>query len=53
MSSRFGAMLQNRRRELGMSIQQVSNEIKLRPQTIEYFELGRLDAMPPRDMLRA
>lgn len=48
MSSRFGAMLQNRRRELGMSIQQVSNEIKLRPQTIEYFELGRLDAMPPR-----
>ena len=48
MSSRFGEMLLNRRRELGLSIQQVANVIKLRPQIIEYFELGNLAAMPPR-----
>ena len=48
MSSRFGGMLLNRRRELGMSIQQVANVIKIRPQIIEYFETANFAAMPPR-----
>lgn len=48
MSARFGELLLNRRRELGLSIQQVANTIKIRPQIIEYFELGNFAAMPPR-----
>lgn len=48
MSSRFGEMLLNRRRELGMSIQQVANVIKIRPQIIEFFETGNFASMPPR-----
>lgn len=48
MSSRFGDMLLNRRRQLGMSIQQVANVIKIRPQIIEYFETANFAAMPPR-----
>lgn len=48
MSARFGEMLLTRRRELGMSIQQVSNAIKIRPQIIEYFETGNFASMPPR-----
>ena len=37
MSSRFGGMLRERRRSLGLSIQQVANTIKIRPQIIEFF----------------
>lgn len=48
MSARFGELLLNRRRELGLSIQQVANTIKIRPQIIEYFELGNFASMPPR-----
>ncbi|MBM6867491.1 helix-turn-helix domain-containing protein [Collinsella tanakaei] len=48
MSSRFGEMLLDRRRELGMSIQQVANVIKIRPQIIEFFETGNFASMPPR-----
>ena len=48
MSARFGEMLLTRRRERGMSIQQVSNAIKIRPQIIEYFETGNYASMPPR-----
>lgn len=48
MAARFGEMLLNRRRELGMSIQQVANVIKIRPQIIEFFEMGDFAAMPPR-----
>ena len=40
MSSRFGGMLRERRRSLGLSIQQVANTIKIRPQIIEFFENG-------------
>lgn len=46
--ARFSEMLLNRRRQLGMSIQQVANVIKIRPQIIEYFENGEFTQMPPR-----
>ena len=48
MASRFGEMLQERRRERGLSIQQVANTIKIRPQIIEFFENGDFASMPPR-----
>ena len=48
MSSRFGGMLRERRRSLGLSIQQVANTIKIRPQIIEFFENGDFTSMPPR-----
>ncbi len=48
MSSRFGGMLRERRRSLGLSIQQVANTIKIRPQIIEFFENGNFTSMPPR-----
>lgn len=48
MAARFGEMLLSRRRELGMSIQQVANVIKIRPQIIEFFEMGDFASMPPR-----
>ncbi len=48
MSSRFGGMLRERRRSLGLSIQQVANTIKIRPQIIEFFENGDFASMPPR-----
>lgn len=48
MSMTFGDMLLNRRRELGLSIQQVANTIKMRPQIIEYFETNNFAAMPQR-----
>lgn len=41
-------MLLERRRQLGISIQQVSNIVKIRPQIIEYFETENFSAMPPR-----
>ena len=53
MSARFGEMLLTRRRERGMSIQQVSNAMKIRPQIIEYFETGNFASMPPRGYARA
>ena len=40
MSARFSEMLINRRRQMGMSVQQVANVIKIRPQILEYFETG-------------
>ena len=46
--ARFNEMLLNRRRQLGMSVQQVANVIKIRPQIIEYFETGDFTQMPPR-----
>ena len=48
MSARFSEMLVNRRRQLGMSVQQVANVIKIRPQIIEYFETGDFRNMPQR-----
>lgn len=48
MAARFGEMLLNRRRHMGLSIQQVANVIKIRPQIIEYFEMGDFASMPPR-----
>lgn len=48
MSARFGEMLLDRRRQLGLSIQQVANTIKIRPQIIEFFETGNFASMPPR-----
>ena len=46
--ARFSEMLLYRRRQLGMSVQQVANIIKIRPQIIEYFETGDFARMPPR-----
>ena len=48
MAAYFGDMLLERRRAMGMSIQQVANIIKIRPQIIEYFETENFAAMPPR-----
>lgn len=48
MAARFGEMLVYRRRHMGLSIQQVANVIKIRPQIIEYFEMGDFASMPPR-----
>ena len=48
MAAHFGEMLLERRRAMGMSIQQVANVIKIRPQIIEFFETENLAAMPPR-----
>lgn len=48
MSRHFGDMLLERRRQMGVSIQQVSNIVKIRPQIIEYFETENFAAMPPR-----
>ena len=48
MAKHFGEMLLERRRQLGLSIHQVATTIKIRPQIIEYFELGDFSAMPPR-----
>lgn len=48
MPSRFGDMLLQRRRQMGLSIQQVANTIKIRPQIIEFFEKGDFSSMPPR-----
>ena len=38
----------NRRRQLGLSIQQVANTVKIRPQIIEFFENEDFGSMPPR-----
>lgn len=48
MPERFGEMLLTRRRHMGLSIQQVANTIKIRPQIIEYFETEDFSSMPPR-----
>ena len=48
MAAHFGDMLLERRRAMGMSIQQVANIIKIRPQIIEFIETENLEAMPPR-----
>lgn len=48
MAARFGEMLLNRRRQLGLSIQQVANTVKIRPQIIEFFETENFASMPPR-----
>ena len=48
MAAHFGDMLLNRRRQMGMSIQQVANTIKIRPQIIEFFENENFESMPPR-----
>lgn len=48
MSRHFGDMLLERRRQMGASIQQVSNIVRIKPQIIEYFETENFAAMPPR-----
>lgn len=48
MRRHFGDMLLKRRRQMGVSIQQASNIVKIRPQIIEYFETENFAAMPPR-----
>ena len=48
MAARFGDMLLEQRRRMGLSIQQVANTIKIRPQIIEFFESGNFASMPPR-----
>lgn len=48
MVARFGDMLLEQRRRMGLSIQQVANTIKIRPQIIEFFETGNFASMPPR-----
>ena len=48
MAARFGDMLLDQRRRMGLSIQQVANTIKIRPQIIEFFENGNFASMPPR-----
>ena len=48
MAARFGDMLLEQRRRMGLSIQQVANTIKIRPQIIEFFENGNYASMPPR-----
>ena len=48
MAARFGDMLLEQRRRMGLSIQQVANTIKIRPQIIEIFETGNFASMPPR-----
>lgn len=48
MAQHFGDMLVTRRRQMGASLQQVANAIKIRPQIIEYFETENFAAMPPR-----
>ena len=49
--ARFGDMLYQRRRQMGLTILQVANTIKIRPQIIEFFENGDFTAMPPRPLL--
>lgn len=48
MAARFGDMLLEQRRRMGLSIHQVANTIKIRPQIIEFFETGNFASMPPR-----
>ena len=48
MAARFGDMLLEQRCRMGLSIQQVANTIKIRPQIIEFFETGNFASMPPR-----
>lgn len=48
MAMHFGEMLLARRRQMGVSLQQAANVIKMRPQIIEYFETENFAAMPPR-----
>ena len=48
MAARFGDMLLEQRRRMGLSIQQVANTIKIRPQIIEFFETGNFASMPTR-----
>lgn len=48
MAQHFGDMLLSRRRQMGVSLQQVANAIKIRPQIIEFFETENFAAMPPR-----
>ena len=48
MAARFGDMLLEQRRRMGLSIQQVANTIKITPQIIGVFETGNFASMPPR-----
>lgn len=48
MTPHFGDILLERRRQMGVSLSQVANAIKIRPQIIEYFETENFAAMPPR-----
>ena len=56
MAARFGDMLLEQRRRMGLSIQQVANTIKIRPQIIEFFETGPSRAVvfrtPPATSIR-
>lgn len=45
---RFGDILSERRRQLGLSIDQAVSATKLRPHVLEAFERSDFDAMPPK-----
>ncbi len=45
---RFGDILHERRRRLGISIDQAVNATKLRPQVLEAFERSDFSSLPPR-----
>ncbi|MFR7670255.1 MAG: helix-turn-helix domain-containing protein [Collinsella sp.] len=53
MAARFGDMLLEQRRRMGLSIQQVANTIKIRPQIIEFFETGNFARCRRAAMRRA
>lgn len=48
MAARFGDMLLEQRRRMGLSIQQVANTIKIRPQIIEFSRPVTLHRCPAR-----
>ena len=48
MAAHFGSMLRERRRQKGLTIQQMSNELKIPPQIIESFEIEDFESMPAR-----
>ena len=48
MAAHFGAKLRERRRQKGLTIQQMSNELKIPPQIIESFEIEDFANMPAR-----
>lgn len=49
----IGTVLARRRKELGLTIEKVSTDTKLRPHVIEAFEYTDFDAMPPKGYARA
>ena len=48
MTAHFGSRLRERRRQKGLTIQQMSNQLKIPPQIIESFEIEDFESMPAR-----